>query len=929
MSDLHNLFKPVTAAEKPSKGNIIQSINNVFVQPRQAIPESEKDIAWARWNIDWLEWQGLKHIRRKAKRLLKNYKLAKGIIDKSDYIIEEDNEYADLLEGLSEGKDIAAIELKFYPIIPVVINVLIHEFSKRNTRLIFKAVDDISYSDYLEEKNNLVLHLLKFEARFNVLRSLLENGLSIDDPAVKQEAEKMLSDDSIMSLPDIEDYMKSKYKHHIEEWCNHLLKVDEQRFDFYQLEIRAFYDSLVTDSEFWHFRMYDNDYDVELLNPILTFYQKSPKNRFVSDSQWAGFIDMMHVSDVLDKYGKYLTPEQVEMLEKRFPVRAGLYLQTGVNNDGSFWDFGRTAQENQQYPGLDYRRLVSTYDKWGFTMTDIVNMVLWESEDYADNGSSFFLRVTTVYWKTLKKVGLLTKKDKVTGKVTVMQVDENFKVTEKPEYDLSVKKEKSAETLICGEHVDWFWINEVWGGIKIGPNTPIGVPQENTFNDVIYIGINSNKPGPVPCQFRDSENFSVKIPIEGAVFTDRNTRSISLTDILKPYQLMYNIVYNQINDILIDELGSVLVLEQNVLPKHSLGEDWGKNNFAKAYEAMKTFNILPLDTSIANSEYRINMSPANVINLEQSQRLVTRMKLAEWIKVQAMEAIGITPARLGQPSVNTAAELVNSVEQSYSQTEIYFIQHCDFLMPRVHQMRTTLALHYLLNNSSSRLRYTTSKGERIIFNLEGEDVLRKVDVYSVTRADYRHILENIKRMLLSNPNTGAGLTDLVKIMEADSLAQLHSILVDLEKKFDKIKQYELEKERQAFELKKELMQLQQQWESSEKQKDRETAIQKEIINSARYSSAKDLNQNQIADYFEYLKMLLKKNNMDMIAESKQKNLDLKEKSMNDSLSLQREKLNLEREKMEKQLEIAKENKNQYDIEAMRILNQMQNNQQNQ
>ena len=29
---------------------------------------------------------------------MKNYKLAKGIIDKTDYIVEEDNEYRDIVE---------------------------------------------------------------------------------------------------------------------------------------------------------------------------------------------------------------------------------------------------------------------------------------------------------------------------------------------------------------------------------------------------------------------------------------------------------------------------------------------------------------------------------------------------------------------------------------------------------------------------------------------------------------------------------------------------------------------------------------------------------------------------------------------------------------------------------------------------------------
>ena len=101
-----------------------------ITQPLQFLPKKKKNDEWAAWNLDWLEWEGLKQIRLNARRLMKNYKLAKGIIDRSDYIIEEDNESRDIVNMLTENDEDMALELKFYPIIPNVINVLTAEFAK-------------------------------------------------------------------------------------------------------------------------------------------------------------------------------------------------------------------------------------------------------------------------------------------------------------------------------------------------------------------------------------------------------------------------------------------------------------------------------------------------------------------------------------------------------------------------------------------------------------------------------------------------------------------------------------------------------------------------------------------------------------------------------------------------------------------------------
>ena len=770
-----------------------------LTQPIQFLPEKEKDDEWRAWNLDWLEWQGMKQLRRNARRLMKNYKLAKGIIDKTDYIVEEDNEMADLIDTLTK-EDESALELKFYPIIPNVVNVLTNEFSKRTSKIMFRAIDDISYNEMLDAKRQMVEDVLLQQAQQKMFMNLINQGM---DPE-SEEAQQMLSPENLKSLPEIEDFFKKDYRSMIEEWTTHQMKVDTEKFGLQELEERAFRDMLITDREFWHFKMNEDDYEVELWNPLLTFYHKSPDVRYISQGNWVGKMDMMSISDVIDKYGWMMNEEQLEALEAIYPVRAAGYAIQGMQNDGSYYDPTRSHDWNTQMPSLGYRQYMSVYDT-KFGTGDIVEWILSDSEDTIDFGKSHLLRVSTIYWKSQRKVGHLTK---ITEEGEILQdiVTEEFKLTDKPQYNTTLYKQKTKENLIFGEHIDWIWINETWGGIKIGPNRPAFWGNNNAGGiNPIYLGLNGGKPGRLPFQFKgDATLYGCKLPVEGCVFGDRNTRSTSLVDLMKPYQIGYNIVNNQIADILVDELGTVIMLDQNSLPRHSMGEDWGKNNLAKAYVAMKNFQMLPLDTSITNTENALNFQHYQVLNLEQTQRLLSRIQLAGYFKNQAFEVIGLNPERMGQQIAQqqTATGVEQAMNASYAQTEQYFIQHSDNLMPRVHQLRTDLAQYYHSKKPSVRLQYITGKDEKVNFETNGTELLmRDLNIFCTTKTNSRAVMEQLKQLALSNNTTGASIFDLGNVVKSESIAELTGVLKDAEQKANAQKQAEMEQQQKMQEEK--------------------------------------------------------------------------------------------------------------------------------
>jgi hypothetical protein len=885
-----------------------------ITQPLQFLPRKEKDEEWAAWNLDWHEWQGLKQIRRNARRLMKNYKLAKGIIDKSDYIVEEDNDYRDIVEILTK-EDASALELKFYPIIPNVINVLVAEFAKRSSKVTYRAMDELSYNEMLEQKRKMVEETLLSDAQMKIQAALIEQGMDPESEEFQQE----VSPEKLKSLPEIEMFFRKDYKSMVEEWATHQHKVDVERFNMDELEERGFRDMLITDREFWHFRMMEDDYEVELWNPAITFYHKSPDARYISQANWVGKTDMMTPSDVIDRYGYIMSEEQLAALEAVYPIRSAGYNIGGMQNDGSFYDGTKSHEWNTNMPSLGYRQYTTAMTGNVLEGGDVITQILSEGEDYYDQGTAYLLRVSTVYWKSQRKVGHLTKISD-SGEVFNDVITEDYKITDKPIYDTRLIKNKSKDNLVFGEHIDWIWINEVWGGVKIGPNIPSfwGMNNPGGFAP-IYLGVNRNKMGPIKFQFKgDATLYGCKLPVEGAVFSDRNTKSTALIDLMKPYQIGYNIVNNQIADILVDELGTIIMLDQNTLPRHSLGEDWGKGNLAKAYVAMKNFQMLPLDTSITNTENALNFQHFQKLDLSQTERLMSRIQLANHFKQQAYEVIGVNPQRMGQQlSQQTATGVEQAVASSYAQTEVFFIQHCDYLMPRVHQMRTDLAQYYHSTKPSTRLTYITSADEKVNFQVNGTDLLmRDLNIFVSTNANHRAILEQLKQMAMNNNTTGASVYDLGRIVQSDSIAQLNTVLKDSEAKAQKSKEMELQSQQQ---MQEQQAQSQQEIEkmkldavAAEKEKDRQRDILVAEIRAAGYGSMADINQNQQSDFADQMNEIRK-------SEQFQSQVNLQNQKENNRVTLDRDKNNIEREKLQvqreiadKQLQIAQTNKNKFD-----------------
>jgi hypothetical protein len=307
--------------------------------------------------------------------------------------------------------------------------------------------------------------------------------------------------------------------------------------------------------------------------------------------------------------------------------------------------------------------------------------------------------------------------------------------------------------------------------------------------------------------------------------------------------------------------------------------------------------------------------------MEQTNRLMSRIQLANYFKQQAFDAIGVNPQRLGAPIGNeTATGVTQALNQSYAQTEIYFTQHADHLMPRVHQMRTDLAQYYYSTNPSVRLSYISSEAEKVNFTINGTDLLlRDFNVFATTKTNHRAILDQLKQLAIQNNTTGASIYDLGNIIKADSIAEVSDILKDAESKTEAVRQQEMQQQRemqeQQLQAAAQEQQLKREYEAMEKEKDRQNSREIAEIRAAGYGAMVDINENKVSDYEDAMKNIRAERKDREKMDFQREQASIKNSTDQAKLQIQREELSARREIADKQLQIARENKNRYDVKG--------------
>ena len=835
---------------------------NIF--PDQFKTDKEKmDESWVKNTMDYFANKAYAEYVKNRDTFVKNYDLIKGILRMEDFYQEP--QVKSFTDMLTTDLQLPSY-VKHYSIMTTPVNELVGEISKRPDTFRVKAFDDDSKSEELEFKTTVLQKYVLDQAKKKIMQKAMMEGQEIDPDQVEEQSMQQVKDQ-------LDDYTSVA-----EKWANHVLTCQKAEFNIKEKSEDAFRDMLISAREFYH--IYEDNsklgFNVEVANPKNTWFLTTPDRKYISDptgraqgAYAAGMVNVMELSEIIETFPE-LTKDEID------------HLRSSLQDYGLINVRESNLGNPNVSPGID-SVVYDTYDPLVLQTRMIIESEMKENSDtlkdflgLTSNVSSFGYKYVVVrcYWISKKKIGKLIYTDEL-GNEQSMLVDENYK----------------SGTIPTQISLDWGWVNQWYQGVKIGP-------------DIYHI-----KPYKLL-------NYC---PIIGLTHEVKNTEAKSLVDLMKPFQVLYNVCMNQLYKLLEKEVGKVYLTSIRHIP---VPKDGDAQDALDVWEMeARNRGVVFIDDSPENLKSPSSFNQFRDIDLTRTQEIQSRYTLAQQLKNECWELIGMSKQRLGSISASESATGTNTaIQQSYSQTEPLFVAH-EYILGQLYQAIIDAALYVESKKPQSTISYITNTGESAFVQVNGTDLrFRDLKVFLTNRPEDTQMFQEIRGLSQSVIQNGGSLYDVIQLYSTKSMREMKRVFRTLKERQEQMQDQQMQQQQQQLEQqqKQAEAQLQQQQQMAEQkqahddyQKELDRINKKEIaiIQATGYGKVEgeDVNKNAIPDVLEMSRLTHEQEKASKEYQLKMADLASKNKQAADKMALEREKLQVARENQANDLAIAKEN----------------------
>jgi len=833
---------------------------NIF--PDQFKTEKEKmDESWIKNTMDYFANKAYAEYVKNRDTFVKNYDLVKGILRHEDFYQEpEVRSFTDMLTA-----DLALpAYVKHYSILTTPINELVGEISKRPDAFQVKAFDDDSKAEELEFKTGILQEYVINQAKSKLQEQAALRGEEIPDEELQQ-----------MTMDQVKDQLDS-YTSIAEKWASHVLTAQKAEFVMKEKSEDAFRDLLISAREFYH--VYEDNskvgFNVEVSNPKNTFFLTTPDRKYISDptgraqgAYAAGTVMVMELSEIIETFPD-ITKEEIDHLRSSLQDYGLINVrESNLGNPNAI-----PGQDSVQY---------DTYDPLVLQTRMVIESEMKENNDglqdflgLTSNVSSFGYKYVVVrtYWISKKKIGKLIYLDEM-GNEQSMLVDENYK----------------SGTIPTEESLEWGWINQWYQGVKIGPD----IYHIKPFKLLPYC------------------------PIIGLVHEVKNTEARSLIDMMKPFQVLYNVCMNQLYKLLEKEVGKVYLTSIRHIP---IPKDGDAQDALDVWEMeARNRGVMFIDDSPENLKSPSSFNQFRDIDLTRTQEIQSRYNLAMQLKNECWELIGMSRQRMGSISASESATGTNTaIQQSYSQTEPIFIAH-EYVLGQLYQAIIDASLYVESKKPESTISYITNEGESAFVQVNGTDLrFRDLKVYLTNRPEDQKMFNEIRGLSQAVLQNGGSLHDIIELYSTNSVRQMKKVFKTLKERQQQLEDQKMQQQQQQLDQQQQQADAQiQAAQQAQAEKlahddyqaelDRINKIEIATIMAESKGGLPDNDVNGIPDVLEMSKLEFEQTKAARDYQAKLADIQTKNRQDAEKMAIEREKLQVARENQANDLAVAREN----------------------
>lgn len=732
-------------------------MNDIIQFPRQALPLSKKTTEWGEKCLLWGDSRTPEHFSP-VRNSIRHKKINYDLIAGTLHM----DDLATILNPAGIVADYIPKRIQHFPIMNSKLHVLIGEELKRPFDWRAVVTNMSAVSDIERAKKEQVL---------GALREVIEDeSISMEDYEERLEA---LDEKYTYNYQDFREIMANEFIRHYSKQLNMPLIFND-----------GYIDALAVGEEAYDVDIVGGEPSVIRVDQTtMSAFRLGRSNKF-EDADIIIFTEYWNPGRVIDTYGDQLSKRDIKYLDN-LPD----YIIGGTNSMG-FADprqgMIRRDMLEDDYPTVHSTEIFGAVDAFG----DYYNRTPYDSDGN--------IRVMRMRWKSLRKIQKIKRYDPETGEEVFTFFGENYV----PDKDL-------------GETSEELWINQAWEGALIGGNN-------HNFDEGVLDGSYGIfiKPKPRLVQYNTIQNPSkCHLGVVGSIYNFNHDKPYSMVDMMKPYNYLYDVIHNRLEDALASSWGAIAELDLATIPEEWTVDKWMyfmKVNHIAVRDSFNAGQVGPAAGKLAGS---LNNNTQRVIADASGNYIQQLMNLAEWAKTEMGEIVGISRQREGQiANRETVGGVERATLQSSYITERYFAIHNDIKRRTIEAFVENGKIAYKGRKLS--FEYTLSDTSRKMLEMDGNEFAENsygivVDSSSdVLNLDQK--LETLAQAALQNQR--AELSDIMKMwVNTTSLSEKIRILQNAEFK-------RMQREQQAQQMEMQSQQQQAEAVLQSKQMELETQV---------------------------------------------------------------------------------------------------------